>query len=60
MSYANDLSSNNTDLQSILNTVKALPNPCNEEHAANLADELSTQDSLIAQIQEALTAKGYL
>lgn len=58
MDYNVELQSNNTDLQAILNTINALPDSCTEEHASDLADELSTQDTLIAQIKTALLAKG--
>lgn len=59
MSYKTEFQSNNTDLRAILNTVKAFPDPCSEEHASELADELAAQDDLIARIMETLTTKGY-
>lgn len=46
--YNTQLQSNNTDLQSLINKARNLPD------AVNIDDELSTQDDLIAQIQAAV------
>ena len=66
MSYKSEFQSNNNDLQTILDMVNGLDDapseaePCTEEHASELANELSTQDNLIAQIKTALISKGYM
>ena len=52
MSYNSELQSNNTDLLAVLNVVKTLP------VKEDISSELSQQDTLIAQIQTALSGKA--
>lgn len=52
MSYNSELQSNNIDLQTVLNTINTLP--VHED----ISPELTEQDTLIAQIQTALSGKA--
>ena len=52
-----NLEGNNTDLQTILNTINALPTAGGT--AENLDEEITTQEGIIAQIQSALEGKAY-
>lgn len=59
MSYKTEFANNNTDLQSILNSVNNLGDgSLISGSAVNLDEELATQDELISQIFVALKNKG--
>lgn len=64
MNYKTDLQSNNTDLQSILNTINALPEACSGEHedvteeTTVYTNELADLASQISALETALEGKA--